>query len=1272
MGKLFPLFVLLVVVLVCDARRKKHKDEEEDHDACEEKVVHRTEFRFYKFCIAFGFKSKIDCVHHPERKLKRMHKKSEEKCHKLEDKLLECNYVCPVDGGWSEFHHWSKCSAKCGGGTQHRNRTCTKPAPKNDGLDCVGSAEEWQDCNSEPCAVNGGWGDWTDWSQCSELCGGGNQTKTRRCNNPPPTSGGLPCDGIISTTRECNIQSCPINGGFSEWAEWSKCSAKCGGGIHSRKRKCDNPAPQYGGSECTGLGTQTETCNTQGCPIDGQWGKFGGWSLCSANCGGGIQNRTRVCDNPSPENGGKPCEGEDLVAQPCNLDPCPIDGGWGSFGNWSKCSAECGGGVQTRNRQCNTPKPQYGGVDCVGDGIKVAECNIQHCPIDGGWGKWGDWAKCSKTCGGGIQTMTKLCDNPHPQYGGAPCEGEDTKSRVCNEQPCPVDGGWSDYGPWSNCTESCGGGKQNRNRTCNNPVPKHGGKKCADSDTDERKCNTQPCPIDGNWSLYGEWGHCSVPCGSGNRTRNRTCSSPEPQFGGANCTGAFERIQECNTFACGQFEIIGIDGKPTFDQLEGVLLFEGGTVCADGFTNLAADAVCRHMGHHAAISWRHGILFSDYQMSVGSIKLDDIDCNSNDWLECTSIRNPSHCTHQKDVLIACELALPRNGEYTEWSEWTQCSVQYCGGGVQDRSRNCTNPSPRYGGHDCRGNDTEARECNSDICGYFETVNAKGNKIYSQEEGVLLYEGGTVCSDGFDNHTANAICREMGHHTAISFRGGILYGDLQRQRLIKLDDLHCKNDDWTTCTSERAHDCTHERDVILACELALPRDGHWSEYGKWTRCTAKCGGGTRNRTRSCNRPNPRYGGANCEGNATQVGECNAFQCKEFRLVDEFGEAKTDDQLGLLLYEDGTVCDDQFNNHSANAICKELGYQKSVEWSSGILYDDLQYSKKITLDDVNCTSNVWSSCNSSTKHNCDHTEDVLLACETATKRDGGWTTYGKWSVCSAGCDGGNQTRTRTCTNPAPKYGGADCVGDKKQSRACNTFKCNEFYLVDNIGNVIEDDQEGLLMFEGGTVCNDRWSNNSANAVCRNMGRHAALSFRNGTIFKDLQMKLKIKVDSVKCSGNMWSTCNVTREHNCDHTEDVFLACHSVDGGWGVFGNWSDCSADCGGGNQTKTRKCDSPAPKFGGAECQGNATKTRVCNTEACGCVKENYDYLGADIKSVPDVNTIQDCLEICAAEAGCVAVAQEIAPKVCWLKNKRFGETQNEKDGVSSSNIRCGD
>ena len=59
---------------------------------------------------------------------------------------------------------------------------------------------------------------------------------------------------------------------------------------------------------------------------------------------------------------------------------------------------------------------------------------------------------------------------------------------------------------------------------------------------------------------------------------------------------------------------------------------------------------------------------------------------------------------------------------------------------------------------------------------------------------------------------------MGHHKAISWRGGILYKELQLQRLIKLSDVRCKTADWVTCTSERNHKCSHQRDVILACEL----------------------------------------------------------------------------------------------------------------------------------------------------------------------------------------------------------------------------------------------------------------------------------------------------------------------------------------------------------------------------------------------------------------------------------------------------------------------
>ncbi len=51
---------------------------------------------------------------------------------------------------------------------------------------------------------------------------------------------------------------------------------------------------------------------------------------------------------------------------------------------------------------------------------------------------------------------------------------------------------------------------------------------------------------------------------------------------------------------------------------------------------------------------------------------------------------------------------------------------------------------------------------------------------------------------------------------------------------------------------------------------------------------------------------------------------------------------------------------------------------------------------------------------------------------TRCDGEWSA---WSACSATCGGG--TQTRTCTNPAPLNGGANCVGPSSQ--ACNTQAC-----------------------------------------------------------------------------------------------------------------------------------------------------------------------------------------------------------------------------------------
>ncbi|KFB39608.1 AGAP004201-PA-like protein [Anopheles sinensis] len=58
-------------------------------------------------------------------------------------------------------------------------------------------------------------------------------------------------------------------------------------------------------------------------PQNGGWGAWSSYGPCSRNCGGGVQNRTRECDSPRPRNGGKFCAGLRVDYRPCNTQPCP-------------------------------------------------------------------------------------------------------------------------------------------------------------------------------------------------------------------------------------------------------------------------------------------------------------------------------------------------------------------------------------------------------------------------------------------------------------------------------------------------------------------------------------------------------------------------------------------------------------------------------------------------------------------------------------------------------------------------------------------------------------------------------------------------------------------------------------------------------------------------------------------------------------------------------------------------------------------------------------
>ena len=59
-----------------------------------------------------------------------------------------------------------------------------------------------------------------------------------------------------------------VNGGWGSWYEWGSCltTTSCGGGLKIRTRDCDNPAPMYGGSNCSHSSLGFTTCNTNRCP----------------------------------------------------------------------------------------------------------------------------------------------------------------------------------------------------------------------------------------------------------------------------------------------------------------------------------------------------------------------------------------------------------------------------------------------------------------------------------------------------------------------------------------------------------------------------------------------------------------------------------------------------------------------------------------------------------------------------------------------------------------------------------------------------------------------------------------------------------------------------------------------------------------------------------------------------------------------------------------------------------------------------------------------
>ena len=289
-------------------------------------------------------------------------------------------------------------------------------------------------------------------------------------NRQPPMRNFLErtCDKLDVWMGGCGF-SCVVNGNWGEFSAWSECSQSCGGGIMTRTRKCDDPEPGEGGADCEGESEETDSCNEDPCPVDGMWSEWEDGE-CSATCGGGTMIRTRSCDNPAPENGGADCEGNDEETAVCNEEPCPeivvepteepASEGWSRWRLYenSYCYLDDNDICKVdKYREC----PE--GNVCEGDEFekvfncpkanKVPECQIPTGPVDGGYS---DWRTAAKKCHWDENNDCKMkykrkCNRPKQRNGGKSCEeiGEPTKEDDCPEGKQCKSAKVKEYGDWA-------------------------------------------------------------------------------------------------------------------------------------------------------------------------------------------------------------------------------------------------------------------------------------------------------------------------------------------------------------------------------------------------------------------------------------------------------------------------------------------------------------------------------------------------------------------------------------------------------------------------------------------------------------------------------------------------------------------------------------------------------------------------------------------------------------------------------------------------------
>eukprot|EP00397_Hematodinium_sp_SG-2012_P009206 GEMP01009282.1.p1 GENE.GEMP01009282.1~~GEMP01009282.1.p1 ORF type:complete len:834 (+),score=188.60 GEMP01009282.1:327-2828(+) len=208
--------------------------------------------------------------------------------------------------------------------------------------------------------------------------------------------------------------------------------------IAEKESECHQKKTEFEETMCGVRKIRQEMYKFQGVTTLVQDCEVGDWTQdeCSVSCGGGTRRQKREIISPKKFHGADCPALEEYID--CNAQPCPEDCDIAEWEGWSACSAECGGGVETRNRAI-LQDAKFGGEAC-GESQQTQTCNSANCDAHCDLSEWTPWTPCSKACDVGFQRRKRIILKPARGTGRCPPPGmENVNLQKCNLHKCAKD-----------------------------------------------------------------------------------------------------------------------------------------------------------------------------------------------------------------------------------------------------------------------------------------------------------------------------------------------------------------------------------------------------------------------------------------------------------------------------------------------------------------------------------------------------------------------------------------------------------------------------------------------------------------------------------------------------------------------------------------------------------------------------------------------------------------------------------------------------------------